>query len=95
MFKVFKKWIMEEKLTAISTTLCFMAVALISTVKIEGIILMIMSQIGWTIWAYKGKFKFMIIQNSVLMVIDIFGVYFWITSGKGSWFIIDVLNYFV
>ena len=85
MIKIFYKWIKEDKLAAISTTLCFMAVSLISIVGIEGIILMIMSQIGWTIWAFKKKAKFMIIQNSVLMLIDLFGIYYWIVSKKGVW----------
>ena len=94
-FKTFVSWVKEDKLTAISTALCFMAVALISIVRIEGIILMILSQIGWTIWAFRKSVKFMIIQNTILMVIDLYGVYYWITSGKGTWAIKEVLQWLI
>lgn len=91
--KTFIKWIKEDILAAISTLTCFIAITLISFMFIEGVILIMLSEIGWIIIGLRNNIKFLVIQNFVLAFIELVGIYYWISSERGTWITLEVLKW--
>ena len=82
----------KEWLSGLGVLFCFISVALVAVIKIEGIILMVISEGVWSWIGYKKGIYFLVLQNFVLFIIDGYGIYYWITSGKGTWLILDFIN---
>ncbi len=94
MVKKFINLCRTEWLAALGALFTFTSVGLIALVMIEGIILMVVSEIVWVVIGYNKKMYFLVIQNCVLIIIDVFGTYYWIATEKGTWLIQEVIRWF-
>jgi hypothetical protein len=93
LLKMLGVWIKEDKIAAVSTILCFIAITLISFMYIEGVILIAISEFGWIIVGLQKDIKFLVIQNFVLLFIEVIGIYYWIASERGTWILMEVLKW--
>ena len=61
----------------VSTIAIMIGVPLISIPRIEGLYIMILGQIGWTLFGYFSQQQFFLIQSVFLLCFNFVGIYNW------------------
>lgn len=73
----------SKVLEIISTILVMIAVPLISVPNIKGLYVLVLAQIGWSIFAFLTNHYFFLIQSVFLLMFNFIGIWNWNRKGVG------------
>ena len=68
---------MANPVEFISTILAMVGVLLIAIPRIEGMYVMFLAQMGWTVFGYQEGHQFFLVQSLFMIAFNFFGLYNW------------------